>query len=232
MIKSIARYILLIAIPYSGWAQHMPANMMNAGAGTNITDHMLIMDSRKSVNPPDIVIEGSPYSSPDFASAFIRAKRGTFNDVPARYNAADDNLEYQLKGTTYVVMPTPNIMLVKFDTYSMIVDKLASRDNSYAFYIRLDSGKATLLMRKPIQFKDAVAPKAIETEGKPARYVEKQVEYYIKVDNEIPRPFNNPKKLVAMLPDHQQELEKFISDNKISKNPQELTKLVAYYNSL
>ena len=129
-------------------------------------------------------------------------------------------------------MPSPNIILVQFSSYSLIVDKLPSRDSSYAFFIRLDSGRASLLLRKPVEFKEAQAPKAIETEGKPPRYVSKQQEFYIKIGDDAPRQFSNAKKLIELLPDHRSEMEKYMSSNKVSKNAEDLKLLIAYYNSL
>ncbi|HTF18877.1 MAG TPA: hypothetical protein VK658_12435 [Chryseolinea sp.] len=232
MLNAFFRYFLLSAAPLWSMAQPLPANTGSAGTGSNVTDHLLILDSKKAMTPSEITIEGTPYLSPDFAPAFIRAKRGAFKDVPARYNACDDNLEYQQKGLTYMVMPSPTIKLVQFSDYSLVVDKLASRDSSFAFFIRLDSGRATLLSRKPVEFKAAVAPKAIQTDGKPPRYVSKQQEFYIKIGDELPRQFPNAKKLVELLPDHRPEVEKFLSSNKISKNAEDIKRLVAYYNSL
>jgi hypothetical protein len=230
--RRFLQYIPLIFLALPATAQHLPANMMNAGSGSNITDHMLIMDSKRVMAPTEEVVEGTPYLSPDFAPAFVRAIRGSFNSVPARYNACDDNLEYQLKGTTYVVKPSPNIMLVQFDKYSLVVDKLPARDSSFAFFIRLDSGRATLLMRKPIDFREGQAPKAIETQGKPPRYVSTQQEFYIKIGDALPRQFSNVKKLIGLLPEHRSEMEKFASSHKISRNEGDLKQLVAYYNSL
>lgn len=223
---------LLAILPFCAGAQHAPTSVMGAGTGSNLNDHMLILDSKKTMATSDIATEGTPYLSPDFAPAFVRSKRSTFKNLPARYNASDDNLEYQEKGFTYVVMPSPAIKLVQFTDYSLVVDILASRDSSYAFFIRLDSGRATLLMRKPIEFREAQPPKALEGDGKPPRYVALQQEFYIKIGDATPRQFSNVRKLVDLLPDHRKELEKFVSSNKISKKAEDLTQLVAYYNSL
>jgi hypothetical protein len=193
---------------------------------------MLMLDAKKVMVPPDAKIDGSPYMPVAFESAFIGTKRGSFTDVPCRYNAFDDELEYQLKGVAYIAEPTPNILLIAFKDREMVVDKLPVRDYKYGFYFRLDSGKVTLLMRRPVQLLAPQAPKALESEGKPARYAERQDEFYIKVGEEIPRQFTSAKKLIGMLPDHQKEMEKFASENKISKNEEDLTKLIKYYNSL
>jgi hypothetical protein len=231
-LNSLICYFLLATIPFFAGAQHAPQSVFGAGTGSNLNDHMLIRDSKQMTNTSETAVEGTPYLDPNFVPAFVRAKRGVFKDLPVRYNASDDNLEYQQKGFTYVVMPSSDIKLVQFADYSLVVDMLASRDSSYAFFIRLDSGRATLLTRRPVEFREAQPPKALEGAGKPPRYIPLQEVFYIKIGDGLPQQFSNTKKLIALLPDHQKEMENFVSSNKISKKPEDLKQLVAYYNSL
>ena len=193
---------------------------------------MLLLEAKRAAVPSDVRIDGSPYMPVEFEPAFIRTKKGSFNDVPCRYNAFDDNVEYQLRGLAYEFDPSPNVELIKFKTYDMVVDKLPVKDYRYGFYIRLDSGKATLLMRRTIQLLSPQAPKALESEGKPARYSARPDEFYLKFGSGIPQPVGSVKKSIAMFPDHQAELQKFVAEHKLSKSAEDLARLVEYYNTL
>ena len=226
--------LLVLAVSHHVNGQQIaPSGVSNAGGGMNLSDHMLILESKKALNgKSDAVIEGTPYLPPDFSPASVQVYRGATETIPARYNACDDNLEYQIKGVTYILDPSPKLVHVKFNNYTLVVDKLPGRNVIFAFYIRLDSGRATLLSRKPIELQAAQAPKALESSGKAARYVPKQQQYFIKIGDQVPTPFNNAKKLADLLPDHKEDIERFISESKLSKGEEDLTKLVAYYNSL
>lgn len=213
-------------------AQHAPGSNVTTGKGVNVADHMLIIESKRASAPSEAYVEGSPYIENEFEAAFIRTTKETITSIPARYNTYADNLEYQLRGVTYVVNPSPNIQIVRFSSYSLVVDILTSRDDSYAFFIQLDSGRASLLKRQPMIFREAEAPKALAGDGKPATYVSTKDEYYLKVDKGTPKRVTNVKKMIESLPDHQKEVEDYASSNKLGRKPEDLVKLIQYYNSL
>ena len=209
-----------------------PLPVTGGGTGRNVYDHQLLLQSKKGLGLIDESIEGSPYLEKEFRTGSIRTKDGVFNNVPLRFNVADDVIEYQDRGVTYVAEPSLKITYVKFPAYDLVVDKLPARGKLLSFFVRLDSGKAVLLERKVVQFKAAEAPKALESSGKAARYQEYDSEFYIRIDDALPQLVGNVKKTIAMLPDHREELETFAKTNRISKGGADLTKLIRYYNSL
>lgn len=223
-------FFVLIAVSVEGLAQPLPANSINAGTGQNVTDHELILESKRALGLTDEVIEGSPYMDSEFKPATIITRRGTYHNVPVRYNAHADNLEYRQGTTTYIADASLNIQSVRFADHTMMVAKQPS-GKALTFYEVLDSGRVTLLMRKPVVFKSAEAPKALEASGKPARYTNAPEEYYLMTGDQLPVQFSGVKKLVELLPDKQEEVKKFVSANKISKKSADLVRVVKHYNS-
>ena len=60
----------------------------------------------------------------------------------------------------------------------------------------------------------------------------KEDEYFFKIGNGQLTEISSVKKMIENFPDKQNELKEFVRREKISKNEEDLIKLVRYYNSL
>src|SRR6185503_1940379 len=103
--------------------------------------------------------------------------------VPMRYNIEGDYVEFKQKDVTYILDPSPSVKKVSLPTTHLVVDNYEVKGKSTSgYYVLLDSGKLTLLMKKKVILRPAQAPKAIETEGKPARYEKLGDEFFYKLN--------------------------------------------------
>ena len=233
MFKILLFLSLNLTVTYLG-AQAMPANGAGAGAGMNITDHLLIAESKK-LNKSEAAepIDGTPYLEADFQEGRIVMTKGVFASIPMRYNVEGDYVEFQRMGVTYILDPSPSVKKVSLQATDLVVDNYNVKGKSTSgFYVLLDSGKLTLLVKKKTILRPATAPKAIETDGKPARYERLGDEFFYKLNGGPVTEIVSVKKMVEVLTDHQDEVKAFVSKEKISKKERELVKLVEYYNQL
>jgi hypothetical protein len=233
MLKIILLLSLNLTVTYLG-AQALPANGQGAGSGMNITDHLLIAETRRlSKSEASEPIDGTPYLEDDFQEGRVVTTKGVFAAVPMRYNVEGDYVEFKQKDVTYILDPSPSIKKVSLHATNLVVDNYNVKGKSVSgFYVLLDSGKLTLLMKKKVILRPAKAPKAIETEGRPARYEELGDEFFYKLDGGPLSEVISVKKLLEVLTDHSDEVKAFVSKERISKKEHELVKLVQYYNQL
>jgi hypothetical protein len=195
---------------------------------------MLISDARRFIDPPEAEpIDGTPYLEDDFREGSVASVKGTYTGVPMRYHIHGDFVEFKQKDATYILDPTPAIRKVNLSGASLVVDNYVVKGKSrLGFYVLLDSGKLTLLEKKNMMLYPAQPPKAIETEGKHARYEKLKDDFYYKLNGGAIVEISSVKKILEALPDHQEEMKNFVSKEKISKSEDDLVKLARYYNQL
>ncbi len=233
MIARISTFTISFVVAHAiCMAQPLPGNSQFAGTGLNLSDHLMILDSKKAFKDNEN-IEGTPYLKDEFALATVFTKRGHSTPVSMRYNLFENRIEFQQNDVTYLLSPADDITKITFDDYSVVVAKSTVKGKiTPGYYILLDSGKVTLLERKIIVYKEAQAPKALESDGKPARFEKPREEFLYKIGNGLVVELSSVKKFIESLPDHQEEVGKFAGKEKISKKEKELIELVRYYNSL
>lgn len=218
----------------SAISQHMPANAPGAFLGLNVTDHMLQLDTRRFLYGSDgQKIEGSPYLNETFVPGEVVSSKGKFTGIDLRYNLYSENMEFRQRDVVYALTPRPEIKRINFGNYSFVIsDYELKGQKKTGYFVLLDSGKVTLLAKKRVSFREAQPPKAIETMGKPAKYINEQDDYYYRIGDGRALEVNNVSKLIESLPDKQEEMKAFAKKEKISKNERELIELIKYYNSL
>jgi hypothetical protein len=226
--------LLSLNIPTYLYAQLVAPNILRAGTGMDISDHLLIADANKALAPKEAEhIDGTPYLEDNFQEGNAITTKGIFSKVPMRYNVESDNIEFKQDGVTYILDPSPAIKKITLPVANLVVESYATKSKSaYGFYILLDSGKLTLLKKKKVILRPAQAPKAIETEGRPARYEEQGDDFYYKLNGGPVTEFISVKKMIEVLSDHPEEVKTFVSKEKISKKEGDLVKLAEYYNGL
>jgi hypothetical protein len=203
-------------------------------SGRNLADHMLIKVLDKWIDRPEYPVDGSPYLNPEFASGEVYTAKGTYTDVMMRYNIDQDVVEFRQDEAIYALDPEPRIKKIVLGEDVFVVEKgeaIGKMNNS--FYIRLDSGKAQLLMKKVVSFREAQAAQAMQAASTPARYQKMPDQYYYKLGDGGVEKITSIKKMIESFPDKQDELSAFAKKEKISpKNEKELIQFFTYYNSL
>lgn len=234
MEKRIAFLLTCVVACSATTAQHLPSNQSGAGSGLTLADHMLIKDSKRGLEGESAAkIEGSPYLNESFAPADVYSSKGKFPSVQMRYNIYTDEIEYKQKDIVYILLPGTDVKKIVFGDHVFVVESVDVKGKPKTGYFSLlDSGKVTLLAKKVVTFREAQAPKALEAEGKPAKYSKSQDEFLYKIGDGPLMEVNNIKKMIETFPDKQDELRQFAAKEKISRNEKELTKLIKYYNSL
>lgn len=224
---------LNITVTYLG-AQALSANGPGAGSGMNITDHLLIAAAKKLNKPEEPeIIDGTPYMEDDFQTGKVITTKGVFDSIPMRYNVAEDYVEFKKKDVTYILDPSPSVKKVSLPASQLVVDNYTVKGKSInGYFVLLDSGKLTLLVKKKVVLHPAQPPKPIETEGKRARYEKLKDEFFYKLNGGPITEIVSTKKMLEALTDHKDEVKAFIEKEKISKKEQDLVKLFEYYNQL
>ena len=205
-------------------------SVSDAQRSINVFDHMLIKESDKYLyGAPVEKYEGTPYLTETFVMGYVYANKEKYTGVPMRYNMFDDKLEFQKNNQIYVLGPDPRIEKVELGDYILVVEKfkfLSKTENGYLEL--LESGQLTLMSKKVVNYRDKIIISDV-----PAKYTRSADMYYYKIGDGVVRKVDSIKKMIASLPDKQEELNQFTKNEKISpKDKDELIKLVKYYNSL
>jgi hypothetical protein len=187
--------------------------------------------SRPASNNNDYAdVEGTPYLSQEFAEGIVYLKDSTAYQMYLRYNMFTNEMEYQLNNLTYII-GNPNAIQQIILGESVFVYDPGVNDGGY--FELLQSGKCSLLLKRSVHYQPSEGPKPIEGTITPARFIKESDVFYVL--NSVTGTFEveNKKILLTALEDHRLEVESYMKKEKtrISKR-EDLSKLVAYYNSL
>lgn len=206
-----------------------------AQQGRNLDDHVLIKMSQQSIyQPVPEKYEGSPYMNEEFVEGDVYVNEGKYNALPLRYNIFKDYVEFKKGGQIYILDASLKINKISIGSDTLVVHKyIGGRAKEVLGYFKLlENGKATLLVKQVVKYREAQPPKALETEGKLAKYSVYPDMFYLKFNDGELIEVNNVKKLPSSFPDQQDKVEAFLKENKISRNEEDLKKLISYYNAL
>jgi hypothetical protein len=186
-------------------------------------------------NPaPEYIIEGSPYFKDDFIKGTIFWKKGgSYQGLDMRYNIYADQIEFKNQDSVFAINPDIGIKNVVIGEYTLVINNYDVRGiPALTYFLRLDSGKATLMAKMQVNFRERQEEKPIEG-AKPPKYIRMPDVYYFKIGNGSSIKIQSIKRMIEELPDHREEMDQFAKDNKISANkPKELIKFFRFYNSL
>ncbi len=179
-------------------------------------------------------IEGSPYLNDDFISGTLITTTNTkYVDVPLRYNIYNDNIEFDT-GNEIQALGAPEIVdKIEMGNIKMVyVPYSVSKKINRGFFIIEEEGKASLLSKPEVTFYEATKPAAY-SDAQPAKFERKADSYFIRVDQAEAKLISGKNDMVDVFPDNQDKLESYIKKNKLKhRKPEDLKKLVQYYNSL
>lgn len=196
-------------------------------------DKVRTSDRKLAFTENDIM--GSPFLNDEFIQGTLyTTSKHKYMDLPLRYNAYQDQLEFKTSDGQLKALSKPEIVeKVVFGDYNMVYIPFAyAKKIHHGFFIVLEEGKASLYSRSEIIFNKAEKPAAYQ-EAQPARFVLKPNAYYIKIGLAEAKKVDRKKELIDVFPDHNNEIETFIKKHKIkASKPENLIKLVKYYNAL
>ncbi len=192
-----------------------------------------IYNINQLISPVEYSIEGTPYFTDTYSKGSAYSSAVNIYDKEMRYNIFYDRMEYKDGGTMFAIDPDLTIEKIVLGTLTFVVDNYKVKNKMVpSYFLRLDSGRVTLMTKMRIIFKDRQQGKAIEG-NIPATYQRQPDFYYFKLGDGPLMKVRSIKKLIDALPDQKQKMEKFARSEKISANKsEELTKFIEYYNSL
>jgi len=180
-------------------------------------------------------IKGTPYLSSEFVTGSIYTKtKQKYIDIPLRYNAYNDEMEFKSADGKIQALGTPDIIeAVEYDDNIMVyIPYTNNKKIKNGFFKVLVGGEVSLFSKPEIIFKQAGEPNAYDN-AKPAEFVRRPDTYYIKVGTEQAKKVGSKKDLLEILPEYKKEVSTFIKKNKVKPSEADkLIELIKYYNSL
>lgn len=179
-------------------------------------------------------IWGTPYLEKEFQPGKITTNEGIIiSELQLQYNACNDDIEFLKGEDRYVVDPKSMVKKAEFGgkVFSYI-QYLADGKTQGGFFEILTEGKLTLLIKYTVRFFEKEKPQPFGNQ-RPARFDPPIKQYYLSFDEAPAKLISNKKKLLELFGNKMNEMESYISRNKLSiKEDESLKKITTYYNSL
>ncbi len=175
---------------------------------------------------------GSPYLFPDFHTGKFTLKSGESCDLDMRYDAYADQMHIKIKGNIFGISQPEKVATLKIDTLCFIYSPVQKKGNKsdFWFVVKTD-GKCKLLIKKRVVLKAAEPEKPYQP-AVPATFVPVGDSYYMKLNDGSAVLIKNKKDILEVLADKKNKISEFINTNKTGTKPDDLVKIVEYYNSL
>ncbi len=180
-------------------------------------------------------IKGSPYINEKFIEGTIVTKDGSlFENVPLRYNAFDDRIEYTDKTGAVLFLTKPDeYKEIHISDKTFLYGRFNDGKNKSSAYFQLIcKGNISLLKRHEIILLEREPEKAYQ-KAKPAKFAAKSAQFYILRNENKIFPIKNTNGIVALMDNKKGIVEKYIKSNKLkTKKETDLIKIISYYNTL
>ena len=182
---TILLWLLIPALRAQDWADRWPSQ--------NFYGH-------KKITLSDI--KGSPYLDTQYRKGTVMTDDGlTYKDIPLRYNAYTDVLEFQKNGTSYDLMPKDRVKKADFGGQVFTYRNYEpGGPANRAYFTILSEGKATLLGRYMVNFYEEEPLKGY-ADPKPARFDDLMESFWISMKEAPAIKILNSKKLLEALND-------------------------------
>jgi hypothetical protein len=150
--------------------------------------------------------------------------------LPLRYNIYANEMEYQLKGVSYLVGNPQSLNKILLGESVFLY--LPFIQNGGYFEL-LESGKCFLVQKRTVRFKPAEGPKPIEGTISRAKFTREPDIFFIIVNDSKTIEITTMKSVINALQDQKLNIESFIKKEEIKNAKKEnLIKIAEYYNSL
>lgn len=180
-------------------------------------------------------IAGSPYAQQDFVPGSVVLKNGdTYEAVPLRYNAFEDQVEFKQPNGVVLNLNNPNelkLITIGQQQYTYFEKAETPPDGLTGYFELLESGAIQLFKRQTISLEKAAPAKAYQ-DPKPAHFKTRLASYYVYVQNQLVK-INNEKQLLEALPKLKKSLKPYIKKQKLKfRKEEDLRQIIAHANQL
>lgn len=186
----------------------------------------------------NFTVDGSPFIPDKFYKATVFLKDGKFYENQLVKLYLPENMVLFLGRNQKEMITTDPIFKVMYtdaehDVLGMVFEsgfEATGKLTSKTFYQVLETGKAKLLKHIIVDFMDQKGqPETLIT-----RYYTQKNTYYISINKTAPVKLEKGKEgIIKLLSDKKNQIEKYISDNKLKcKSDEDWKLIVNYYNSL
>lgn len=221
------------------FAQNNPTAPSNADLNKAVAPdvlNMLINDySLKQHDVNDLKfydkIKGNPYLPKDFTEGYITINKNKIS-TKFRYNMHTDEVEFYLKEKILVLTNTPEeTKLVFGDNILYYLTYYPKNSEPKTGYLcLLVDGKYKLLAKKNVDFIPKDPPQPI-ADSKPDRFVQRDDNFYVQLENAKPIEIANKKDILDAIPELKEKIENYFSTNKVKfRNTEDIIELFKYIN--
>lgn len=179
-------------------------------------------------------IQGTPYLNSNFQQGEIFTKGKLLGTYPLRFNVYTENFEFRKSDKQILELNNPGrIGKIILGNETFIYAPYKDKNTiSNGFFKLLNTGKAQGLVRYKVEFQEATPPGAYQ-QAQPATFTPIEKYLFVRIGDEAAIPVNKKSELLKAIPDHKQQISKFIKKQRIHVNREkDLVKLLNYYNSL
>lgn len=181
------------------------------------------------------IVAGSPYLDEDFTAGSLVFKDAYYRDLSLRYNVYEGHFEFESEGQVLYFDPR----YTEVDTVWMGEKKFIFQDyrdvrslkRSYMELLYESEGNGVLKLRETILLQPEKA-QGYE-DAKPARFQERPDRLFVRFGNEPALEFTGKKSIPVLFPEHRDQLLTYTKKERLKfRQPEDLIKLCAYYDSL
>ena len=188
-----------------------------------------------TIQPPSSDIEGSPYLNKEFLIGDVYySKKYKITEIPLRYNIYNDDMEYEINNSIMAIANPHQIdKVVLGDEVFIYLKNRASEKEEVGGFVKIwNSSSPAIITKMTVKYFEKEPQKAM-TDPKPPRFKRMDNSHFLMHNHQDILRIKSVKKLILSLGNHQEKLMKFAKKEKISaKDPEELARLLDYYNGL
>lgn len=208
-------------------------NFMMAQAGRYNPPTAYIQNTASgNINVPTNVL-GSPYLNEDWKLGTVQVKGQDSYQAYMRYNAFHDEMEMQENDKAVALMKRDYITAELEGTLYKIIAYVAEGSSKKGYVAVLKEGPVSFYNKQQVILREGKEASSSYSKAKPPKF-ERQDIYLIAFGDEKAGEVKlNKKAILSVFPDKQNDLEKFVKENKLKlKSEDEIVKLMEYYETL
>jgi hypothetical protein len=181
-----------------------------------IVENTYIQVQGEKLRENEKYIQGSPYLNPLFMNAKIAGVSGA---TKMRYNANNDEVEYQTQNGNLAILKEPkfgDIYFMEQDLHLKLVTYNYNKATITGYLFELiDKPNLKIYKREHINYYEAKAANNSYDNATPATFKLSEPTYFIQRNGgEITELPSNKKKLIALFPDKKEAIIQYFKNNK------------------
>jgi len=178
-------------------------------------------------------VEGEIYVGESWpAGTIVLRDGGKIENYLLRYNILVDQMQFITGKDTLAFASPQELSTLTFDKHTFIYEAYqCDKTIRYGYFELIEPGKNKLLLKRLVTFEMPDAKNPVDTDA--TKYFIDECYFISKPGKAAYKIMCNRKSALSVLNDHQDEIDEYlrITGNKV-KTPDDLKKLVSYYNTL